>query len=331
MANTFGGLILIGVADDDSRPITPISGIDFDTGLQERITNIILSNIVPPVFPEIAVCRNDTGNKAVVVIRIPESDHTPHAIAQNTKVYLRTGNVTEPHELATVDRIDWLKEHRRRAVELREEILQNAADRFERVYKLCVPTWNRGDVRVAYYPGGGWLTLTACPLFPLKVLADPPVLQQHYQDIQVADTSLDGGRLPMPTHVPQTYADGCINPGALSVNVHYADLNVLGGYFYRQSLYPLWMEERAPTIYFERFLRIIDRFLASAATHYELLGYQGSVRLTLGLTCENWALMPSPAPDGRLRYLLDRKISYEDTMFVGALRERSRSYSLYLL
>src|SRR3989339_276494 len=60
-ANTFGGLVIIGVEDKDSKPKLPANGIKYVRGLQERVIKIILDNISPPIFPEIQVCppKND--------------------------------------------------------------------------------------------------------------------------------------------------------------------------------------------------------------------------------------------------------------------------------
>src|SRR6266849_6417511 len=60
MANTLGGIILIGVEEDKqtTKPILPLKGIEFQRGLEERIMSIILTNITPPIFPEVVVCRD---------------------------------------------------------------------------------------------------------------------------------------------------------------------------------------------------------------------------------------------------------------------------------
>jgi predicted HTH transcriptional regulator len=46
-ANTYGGLILIGIEEDaQGKPKIPIKGIPFQRGLHETIINIILSTIM---------------------------------------------------------------------------------------------------------------------------------------------------------------------------------------------------------------------------------------------------------------------------------------------
>ncbi len=326
MANTFGGLILIGVEEDDSKPVTPIAGIAYAKGLAERVTNKILGNIIPPVFPETAVCTDESEAKAVVVIRIPESDHTPHAIAQNTKVYLRTGNVTEPHDLATIDRVEWLRDRRERAVELRRQLLGDADERFEKFYGLKINEW-LAKQHVNDYPGGGWLTLTACPMFPREMLTEPPALQQTYQEIRVPDAHTRG-HFPLPAYIPPTYGHGCHNVEVLSKNVYYVDVNVFGACFYRQSMHPTHIDEPVPMIMFVTLIRMIDRFIASAARLYEKLGSPGNVQLAFHLACEDWLLMRYPGPHtGQPEpYLLDPDVRYRETLLAGALRERSRDF-----
>lgn len=111
-ANSFGGVILIGVEDEDSKPKPPFEGIEYKDRLEERVWNIIVDNIYPPVFPEIRVCP-PCNNKTFVTIRVPQSNETPHAIYNNTQVYVRTGNRNKPEDLATVEQIEWLRNRRR--------------------------------------------------------------------------------------------------------------------------------------------------------------------------------------------------------------------------
>jgi hypothetical protein len=96
-ANTHGGIILVGVGEKDRKPNLPIDGRDNVRGLKEKVTSIALKNIYPPVFPEIQVCEfGDTLEKAVVVIRVQESDETPHTVERTTGIYVRVDSQSEP-------------------------------------------------------------------------------------------------------------------------------------------------------------------------------------------------------------------------------------------
>ena len=107
MAKPLGGIILLRVAEDEeTKPVLLLKGIEFRRGLSEQVTDIILSNITPPVFPEIQPYRNPSDkSKIIVFIRIPQSHQMPHAISNNTKVYVCTGNQNNPEALADLDRI----------------------------------------------------------------------------------------------------------------------------------------------------------------------------------------------------------------------------------
>src|SRR3989344_4922253 len=57
-ANTYGGLLIVGVNAPSGNPVAPFDGIIFDPALkyEEKIQSIILSHIKEPVFPEVQVC-----------------------------------------------------------------------------------------------------------------------------------------------------------------------------------------------------------------------------------------------------------------------------------
>ena len=140
MANTYGGIILIGIKADKTGnvPIIPIEGRDLSEGLEEKITSICLRKIYPPYFPLVKVCPLPTEkgeNKCVVFIRVYESDQTPHAINHNTEVYVRIRSQNEPLDKvklrkAMLEEIEWLKDKRKKAVELRETIVVRSEERY---------------------------------------------------------------------------------------------------------------------------------------------------------------------------------------------------------
>ena len=60
MANTLGGVIVVGVAEDaQAKPQLPALGMEFKRGLVEQVMSKCVDNITPPIIPEIVECVND--------------------------------------------------------------------------------------------------------------------------------------------------------------------------------------------------------------------------------------------------------------------------------
>lgn len=107
-ANTAGGLILIGVrANDTTNEPEEVVGVPLTAGLEERVTNITLSNIEPPISPEVKVCPYKSNitmqenDRAVVFVRVTQSSIAPHSDSNNT-IWVRNHNVCNPASLGIV-------------------------------------------------------------------------------------------------------------------------------------------------------------------------------------------------------------------------------------
>ena len=59
----------------------------------------------------------------VVVVRVDESVQAPHAIEGSTRVYVRTGSITQPYELSDVDRISYMLKRREDSQVVVQQIL----------------------------------------------------------------------------------------------------------------------------------------------------------------------------------------------------------------
>lgn len=134
MANTQGGMILVGVEEDpDSEGPPAVSGIELDDGaegLRQRAITIAHKEIYPPIIPEVTVCPLDTDpNRGIFVIRIAPSDYVPHAINNQRHVYVRVNSVERPNRLATLRDLEFLWARRQHAEEWRETLLQAAGER----------------------------------------------------------------------------------------------------------------------------------------------------------------------------------------------------------
>lgn len=134
-ANTMGGIILIGVETDKvTNKVITINGIDKEIGIEERILNSSLTGIYPALIPEIKVFNIPSKEgKIIVVIKIHESIEAPHAIQNSTRIYIRTGSISQPYELAEIEKIDYLLRRRDKQQKLKEQLKQNARNRFDRL------------------------------------------------------------------------------------------------------------------------------------------------------------------------------------------------------
>jgi hypothetical protein len=118
-ANTEGGLILIGVeANKESNIPTDIPGISMKKGLEEKVTSICLSNILPRIMPEVKLCPfnlADDRERAVLFVRISQSPTPPHYVWQTREILVRVNCENVRADLQT---IEGLFERRKR---IREE------------------------------------------------------------------------------------------------------------------------------------------------------------------------------------------------------------------
>jgi hypothetical protein len=282
MANTVGGVILVGVQEaPDGSPKLPPVGLPFERGMAERVTDIVLGNVTPPVFPDVQVCLDTTQTKAVVVIRVPQSHQTPHAIAGNAQVYLRTGNVNKPEDLATISDIGWLQERRAKSLEMRNAMYQNAVDRSD--FLMGYTKRPYPGTRVPILGSKPYLLLCAAPYYPREVFTSPPKLRALIHEIRVPEYYGTDANREFPIGGSQSalklLQDGVYTlaktKGETGGRMFYTELGISGSVFYRQTL-----RYRGSGDQFIRATEIfarLDEFLRLTKNYVNKIGYQGTV------------------------------------------------------
>jgi hypothetical protein len=326
MANTLGGVILIGVDENaDGSPKLPAVGIPLTSGLAERVTNIVLSNITPPVFPEVAVCPDGKHERALVVIRVPQSHQTPHAIMASTRVYLRTANRNNPEDLATLDQIEWLRDHRARAMQLRTEVFGAAVARSDLSLGLGSRNMNGAFQRGAHVTP--YLTLFAAPFYPRDPFARPPELRSLLREICVRDYYRTGDEFPLIQGQGLLLQDGVYAEARMEneygLRTYYTELGTSGHIFYRQLLSYKYRDKSHLIRASELFTRL-DEFLRVAKNFFDKLGYQGSVYFAAELgdlaasTLGQWH--PSETIES-FSTCPDSAIAFETTLSVASWRD----------
>jgi len=271
-ANTFGGVVIIGIADQDSKPKPPFEGIEYREKFEERITNIILDNIYPPLFPEIGICP-PKDNKTFIIIRVPESNETPHAIYNNTQVYIRTGNRNKPEDMATIDQIEWLRNRRKKSEELSENLYRRAKERY---LNICESKKVKSEFAE--------FTLSLCPLYPQKPLIPVEKIEDIFMGIEV-----DDGRLRFPRMID----GGILKPiqdgmyyFAIQEDTRfftYSEINKFGLVFYKEDSGWYNKEENTRKVYAVHIIGTLLLIFESAYKFYKQVGYWGLVKVKFSL------------------------------------------------
>lgn len=226
MANTSGGMILIGVEETTTGSgVVPVKGVPLKPGLRETVVQIGLNAIYPPVIPEVRVVefKSDPAlsepDKAVVVIRVHESEEGGHAVEHRTAVYLRQDNVSDRITRATVEEIEWFLNKRRKSITEKERIIEQAF-RHSQFFRDNVIARNLHNP----HPESKLVVWTV-PTFPRLPIATPKELF-GFSAKQVRQTPLAIGQFPSGT--PKPVRDGVSWAHDESSMYYYTEINQQG-------------------------------------------------------------------------------------------------------
>lgn len=151
-ANSYGGVLIVGIRAPNGVPQEPFNGIVFEDR-EPRLTveNLCRANIYPDVLTASALVPSRVSGSFFLVIEVDESSRAPHAIENSTRVYIRTEGGTEFTKLADLALIE-------RLISRRKE-LYSRWDSFILESQRCV-----GAVRLQ--SAGPHLELTIGPRYP---------------------------------------------------------------------------------------------------------------------------------------------------------------------
>ena len=306
-ANTHGGIILVGVGEKDRKPKLPIDGIVYAKGFNEKVTSIALKNIYPPVFPEIKVCRfGNNLKKAVVVIRVQESDETPHTVEETEGIYVRVDSQNEPHR-APYEEIEWLINRRKKAVENRERLLRRAEERFDNQ-----PTRKNFNA---------FQSVSVIPVFPHA----PLVAFEKISDIaDQSKVSVHNCDFPLTSQY-KTAHESIVCDSVYESFLNYTEINLFGLIFSKQSL---WGSDNEKKVNLFEAAHMVEGVLRFSLNFYEKVGYWGLILISLSLEGIKGSILTSStrSPDPFERPLgssdFDDSITLERKISVCELSER---------
>lgn len=105
-ANTFGGLVLLGVKEEGGRP-TKLVGISTSTELKTRVASSIATNIVPCPSFEVADCPlPDESSRQLAAIRVRNTPQINFITTKNNSpVYIRNEDESRPANAGQLRRL----------------------------------------------------------------------------------------------------------------------------------------------------------------------------------------------------------------------------------
>jgi hypothetical protein len=312
MANTSGGIILVGVAERSGtrRPELPIAGVTVDAGvdgLKQKVTSTAYRAIYPPVFPEVRVCQfSDDSNRAVVLIRVHESAQTPHATHGRSRVHVRVDSQSEPEPLANLEQLQWLFDRRAKAEAHRRDLIEKALAREANDMRLLEATASRGTPDSATTTQERQrrpkLIVYTVPLFPERSITTTAQLIEHCRD---SDKRQEGHIRDAKRFYPSHPSD--VRPVPYGVRtrsrssyheieaLQYGEFNEFGLAFMLQRLdtFPYSSEQaalfaRSPVslpqvVLAYAIMAYIDAVLLYSADFYDEEKFRGLVRVFVGL------------------------------------------------
>lgn len=314
LSNTRGGIIVIGVEEDKKSGLPSAwEGVVKDAKQIEKIHQEA-GNVEP--IPSYDVHMTDeVEGKHFVLIRVCEGDKTPYRPQNDSNVWVRTGSVSNPVDIASPDGLELLFGKKEKAEKVRNLYLKRAEDVYmaalEREEKKRLGLIEEAKKSGKEDPGYAKEPLGSNALI-CRIAIQPYFPREGLQSPQEIKTSLDmmrfrTGHLSFPSLNMEA-----IPEGLLSFSHDFS------GYFQSEQIY-------SQGLVFEHFdaldvqqdgkrvvhlWRVIGRFLAIvlfAKKFYEKSGYQGNLEGFVSLEDMKDVFVVQLKPPNRIFFDGDRK------------------------
>ena len=267
-ANTQGGIFIIGAeTDKKTNQVIAIGGIPNSGGIEEQIQQSALTGIYPAVIPEVILCDVPADpNNVVIIVRVEESPQAPHAIQNSTRVYIRTGSITQPYELklADIDQIQHMLKRREDSQTTIRQIRNRTEDRIESRFSASEPN----------------IAVIAHPVFPHRpIMSTGEIYELIRMNNSFPFNDWDG------SFGTRRVAGGVCFMGSTN-NILYSELNEYGFVYRREALFeeiPKHSDEQEGYFHYRQFLLPVNELIRYARSLYEKCGYFGNIEITAQL------------------------------------------------
>jgi len=327
LANTFGGMLFLGVDEnhDTGRP-SGIPGVPADRDLENQVSSILMANIDPPLvpLPEIQVVPfRDNPERAVVVIRVAQSNATPHAARDgngNELFYVRVHSQSRPEDWdvpASLEKLEWLFNRRRKSEALHDRIRDEALDRTELYYDRGIFPHFSGNRR-PHGQGVFWIL----PLYP----EGPVTTVQRLHDGCVGHETTDAQRLQIiepncsdfPSYswmTPASIQDGVVGLTEVrDTQVRSFEFNIYGMFLYQETFaykLPAPLDETW-SLDFTTLCQQLASFLQLASRFYDVVDPVGLLELHVTvMNLDGLCMLPPVASNSPVIDQVGHVVSYQ--------------------
>lgn len=222
---------------------------------------------IPQFFQKLEFAPLKNG-KTFVIIRIPQSNETPHAIYNNTQVYIRTGLRNKPENLASIEQIEWLKNRRQKSEDLKKPLLKRADERYQLICKNNKATDIIGEFSLSFVPS-----------YPQKSPIDLENIKRTVDEIKVQDHEFPNIKFPEVFMPAELIQDGIMHfhlseDGKLT----HTEINRFGLFYFKtNNVVRLRREEedKGPyqVIYTNELIQYLDLSFEAICKFYDAIGF----------------------------------------------------------
>jgi len=285
-SNTRGGAIILGVKENKTSGLPEICDGVVDVAKKIERFHQEATNVEP--IPVYDICATDEKDgRAFILIRIYEGNKTPYFVQNVSNVWIRSGNISNPVDLASPDGLELLIGKREKAEKARmlslqraEEVYKAGIDREEKKRKIAYEknkqdSQEPGVVKFAIGTNVSLCTIALQPYFPKEAIAEPKAIKEKLRDI-----TFRVGRAEYPAYSRQFET---IPEGILSFSSNLSDGFVESHEFFGQGLVfnrhdILLVRDGRPLVSLYRMAHRIFLVLQFTKNFYAQFGYQGVIK-----------------------------------------------------
>jgi hypothetical protein len=281
-ANTYGGYVVVGAAEDGTGRLQGLPGVAVINGYRQQIVQWCYDGVWPPleVFVSDPIPTPQDATKVCYVVEVPLSAETPHFLNGRKGAYVRTDEHSQRFEpqLAGYEELTHLGNRRAALVQRREGLMRRSLERFDTYVRTQYGKAEntKGDI-------GATLFVAVTPQFPRRQLMETGALLMQFTPHHIAWRQ---SGFPAPNLPKITAHESMLIPGA-AYRFSLLEITVWGHVFYAVELEDVHQDDKgkqqARGIHSNAIVGYLLVFLEHASSVLKMLGYDGPLLVQIQL------------------------------------------------